>query len=153
MRRVNKMKVILLQDIKGVGKKDQTINASDGYAKNFLMPKNLAVEATPANIKKLERQHAEAAAKAQAELETAQKLGKEIEDKTVNLKVKVGNNGKLFGAVTNKEVAAALKEQFNIDIDKKKIVVDPVKAVGDAEASIKLHPNVTAKLKISVTEA
>lgn len=147
------MKVILLQDIKGVGKKDQTINASDGYAKNFLIPKGLAVEANPANIKKLERQKAEAAAKAEAELEAAQKLGKEIEAKTINVHVKVGNNGKLFGAVTNKEVAAALKEQFNIDIDKKKIVVEPIKAVGDAEASIKLHPNVTAKLKISVSEA
>ena len=147
------MKVILLQDIKGVGKKDQTINASDGYAKNFLIPKGLAVEANPANIKKLERQKAEAAAKAEAELEAAQKLGKEIEAKTINVNVKVGNNGKLFGAVTNKEVAAALKEQFNIDIDKKKIVVEPIKAVGDAEASIKLHPNVTAKLKISVSEA
>lgn len=147
------MKVILLQDIKGVGKKDQTINASDGYAKNFLMPKGLAVEANAANIKKLERQHAEAEAKAQAELEAAQKLGREIESKTINIKVKVGNNGKLFGAVTNKEVSAALKEQFNIDVDKKKIVVDPIKAVGEAEAGIKLHPQVTAKLKIAVTEA
>lgn len=147
------MKVILLQDIKGVGKKDQTINASDGYAKNFLMPKGLAVEANAANIKKLERQKAEAEAKAQAELEAAQNLGKEIESKTIDIKVKVGNNGKLFGAVTNKEVSAALKEQFDIEIDKKKIVVDPIKATGDAEASIKLHPNVTAKLKISVSEA
>lgn len=147
------MKVILLQDIKGVGKKDQTINASDGYAKNFLMPKGLAVEASAANIKKLEKQKAEAEAKAQAELEAAQKLGKEIESKTINIKVKVGNNGKLFGAVTNKEVSAELKDQFNIEIDKKKIVVDPIKSTGDAEASIKLHPNVTAKLKISVTEA
>lgn len=147
------MKVILLQDIKGVGKKDQTINASDGYAKNFLMPKGLAVEASAANIKKLEKQKAEAEAKAQAELEAAQKLGKEIESKTINIKVKVGNNGKLFGAVTNKEVSAELKDQFNIEIDKKKIVVDPIKSTGDAEASIKLHPNVTVKLKISVTEA
>lgn len=147
------MKVILLQDIKGVGKKDQTINASDGYAKNFLIPKGMAVEANQANIKKLEKQKAEAEAKAQAELEAAQKLGKEIESKTIGIKVKVGNNGKLFGAVTNKEVAAALKEQFNIEIDKKKIVVDPIKSIGDAEASIKLHPSVTAKLKISVAEA
>ena len=146
------MKVILLQDIKGVGKKDQIINASDGYAKNFLIPKKMAVEATKVNMDRLERQHADAAAKAQAELEEAQKLGKEIEEKTINIKVKVGNNGKLFGAVTNKEVASALKEQFNIDIDKKKIVVEPIKAVGDSEAAIKLHPQVTAKLKISVSE-
>ena len=146
------MKVILLQDIKGVGKKDQIINASDGYAKNFLIPKKMAVEATKVNMNRLERQHADAAAKAQAELEEAQKLGKEIEEKTINIKVQVGNNGKLFGAVTNKEVASALKEQFNIDIDKKKIVVEPIKAVGDSEAAIKLHPQVTAKLKISVSE-
>lgn len=146
------MKVILLQDIKGVGKKDQIINASDGYAKNFLIPKKMAVEATKVNMNRLERQHADAAAKAQAELEEAQKLGKEIEEKIINIKVKVGNNGKLFGAVTNKEVASALKEQFNIDIDKKKIVVEPIKAVGDSEAAIKLHPQVTAKLKISVSE-
>lgn len=146
------MKVILLQDIKGVGKKEQIINASDGYAKNFLMPKGLAMEASPANMKKLERQKAEQAAKEQAELEAAQNLGKEIETKTVSVKVKVGNNGKLFGAVTNKEVAAALKEQFKIDIDKKKITVDPVKAVGEYEASVKLHPSVTVKLKIAVSE-
>lgn len=146
------MKVILLQDIKGVGKKDQIINASDGYAKNFLIPKKMAVEATKVNMNRLERQHADAAAKAKAELEEAQKLGKEIEEKTINIKVKVGNNGKLFGAVTNKEVAAALKDQFNIDIDKKKIAVEPIKAVGDSEAAIKLHPQVTAKLKISVSE-
>ncbi len=146
------MKVILLQDIKGVGKKEQIINASDGYAKNFLIPKKMAVEANAANVRKLEKQHAEEAAKAQAELEAAQKLAKEIEAKAINIKVKVGSNGKLFGAVTNKEVAASLKEQFNIDIDKKKIAVDPIKSVGDAEASIKLHPQVTAKLKISVSE-
>lgn len=146
------MKVILLQDIKGVGKKDQTINASDGYAKNFLIPKKMAVEATQANINKLEKQHADAEAKALAELEAAKKLASEIEEKTISIKVKVGNNGKLFGAVTNKEVAAELKEKFNIDIDKKKIAVEPIKAVGDAEASIKLHPQVTAKLKISISE-
>lgn len=146
------MKVILLEDVKNVGKKDQTINASDGYAKNYLIPKKLAVEATEANIKKLDRKKADEAAKAQAELEQAQKLGKEIEEKTIDIKVKVGSNGKLFGAVTNKEVAAALKEQFNLDIDKKKITVDPIKSVGDSEASIKLHPQVTAKLKISVSE-
>ncbi|MDO5388813.1 MAG: 50S ribosomal protein L9 [Clostridia bacterium] len=146
------MKVILLQDIKGVGKKDQTINASDGYAKNFLIPKKMAVEANEANIRKLEKQKAEAAARAEAELEAARKLGEEISSKVISLKVKVGNNGKLFGAVTNKEAAAALKEQFNIDIDKKKITVDPIKAVGEAEASVKLHPQVTVKLKISVSE-
>ncbi len=146
------MKVILLQDIKGVGKKDQTINASDGYAKNFLIPKKMAVEANKANINKLEKQQAEAEAKALEELEKAKELAKLIEEKTINIKVKIGNNGKLFGAVTNKEISHELKEQFNIDIDKKKIVVDAIKAVGEAKATIKLHPQVSAELKISVTE-
>ena len=146
------MKVILLQDIKGVGKKDQTINASDGYAKNFLIPKKMAVEANKANINKLEKQQAEAEAKALEELEKAKELAKLIEEKTINIKVKIGNNGKLFGAVTNKEIYHELKEQFNIDIDKKKIVVDAIKAVGEAKATIKLHPQVSAELKISVTE-
>ena len=146
------MKVILLQDIKGVGKKDQTIYASDGYAKNFLIPKKMAVEANKANINKLEKQQAEAEAKALEELEKAKELAKLIEEKTINIKVKIGNNGKLFGAVTNKEISHELKEQFNIDIDKKKIVVDAIKAVGEAKATIKLHPQVSAELKISVTE-
>ncbi len=146
------MKVILLEDVKNVGKKDQTINASDGYAKNYLIPKKLAVEATDANIKKLDRKKADEAAKAAEELEKAKKLCAEIEAKTIDIKVKVGGNGKLFGAVTNKEISAALKEQFDLDIDKKKITVEPIKNVGSSEAVIKLHPQVSAKLKISVSE-
>ncbi len=146
------MKVILLTDIKGVGKKDQTINASDGYAKNFLIPKKFAVEATPANVKKLERQKAEEAAQAQAELEAAQALAKELEKEPVTISVKTGGNGKLFGAVTNKEIGAAIKQQRNIDVDKKKIVADPIKVLGEEEVSIKLHTNVTAKVKVIVSE-
>ncbi len=146
------MKVILLEDVKNVGKKDQTINASDGYAKNYLIPKKLAVEATDANIKKLDRKKADEAARAAEELERARKLCSDIEAKTIDIKVKVGGNGKLFGAVTNKEVSAALKEQFDLDIDKKKITVEPIKNVGSSEAVIKLHPQVSARLKISVSE-
>lgn len=146
------MKVILLEDVKNVGKKDQTINASDGYAKNYLIPKKLAVEATEANIRKLDRKKADEAARAEEELAKAKKLCGEIEAKTIDIKVKVGGNGKLFGAVTNKEISAALKEQFDLDIDKKKITVEPIKTVGSSEAAIKLHPQVNAKLKISVSE-
>lgn len=146
------MKVILLTDIKGVGKKDQTINASDGYAKNFLIPKKFAVEATPANIKKLEKQKADEAAQAQAELEAAQALAKELESKPITISVKTGGNGKLFGAVTNKEISAALKTQRNIDVDKKKIVAEPIKTLGEEEVSVKLHTNVTAKVKVIIAE-
>ncbi len=146
------MKVILLTDIKGVGKKDQTINASDGYAKNFLIPKKFAVEATSANVKKLEKQKADEAAQAQAEFEAAQALAKELESQPVTIGVKTGGNGKLFGAVTNKEISAALKAQRNIDVDKKKIVAEPIKTLGEEEVSVKLHTNVTAKLKVIIAE-
>lgn len=147
------MKVILLQDIKGVGKKDQTINASEGYARNFLFPKNLAVEANANNVKHLENVKKNEAAKLQAELEAAQSLGKDIESKVVKISVKIGNNGKLFGAVTNKEIGIALKEQHNIDIDKKKIVLsDTIKTTGEKNVSVKLHPKVTATLKVLVEE-
>ncbi len=146
------MKVILLTDIKGVGKKDQTINASDGYAKNFLIPKKFAVEATPANVKKLEKQKADEAAQAQAELEAAQALAKELEKEPVTISVKTGGNGKLFGAVTNKEISLALKQQRDLDIDKKKIIAEPIKVLGEEEVSVKLHTNVTAKVKVIVSE-
>lgn len=146
------MKVILLEDIKGVGKKDQIVNASDGYARNFLFAKNKALEATPGNLKALDGKKKAEEAKKQEELEKAQALGKEIEEKTVTVSVKTGENGKVFGSVTNKEIGAALKEQFNLEIDKKKIVVnDTIKTVGEKTVEVKLHPKVTAKLKINVT--
>lgn len=147
------MKVILLQDIKGVGKKDQIINANEGYAKNFLFPKNLAVEANKGNVNHLDNVKKNEEARKQAELEQAQALGKEIESKTITISVKLGNNGKLFGAVTNKEISAALKEQTKLNIDKKKIVLaEPIKTVGEKEVQVKLHPKVSAKLKVNVTE-
>ncbi|MGN1318845.1 MAG: 50S ribosomal protein L9 [Lachnospirales bacterium] len=147
------MKVILLADVKGVGKKEQIVNASEGYAKNFLFPKKLAVEANAGNLKKLDNKHKNEAQKAQEELDSAKALGENIEKLTINIKVKVGNNGKLFGAVTNKEIAQALKEQGGLDIDKKKIVLsDAIKTTGEKEVSVKLHPKVTAKLKVVVAE-
>lgn len=147
------MKVILLEDIKGVGKKNQIVNASDGYAKNFLFPKNLAVEANKSNVNHLDNIKKNEEAKKQAELEKAQELGKELQSKSVNIAVKIGDNGKLFGAVTNKEISAAIKEQAKLDIDKKKIVLsEPIKTVGEKLVEIKLHPKVTAKLKVNVTE-
>ncbi len=147
------MKVILLEDVKGVGKKDDVINANDGYAKNFLFPKNLAVPADKnnlnkvGNIKKLEEE------KRQQEYEEAQELAKKIEANELNLSMKLGNNGKLFGAVTSKELATALKDKFDIKIDKKKIVLaEPIKHLGTQQVGIKIHPKVTAKLKVIITE-
>lgn len=146
------MKVILLQDIKGVGKKDQIINANDGYAKNFLFPRKLAVEAGDNNLKHLDNKKKAEAAQAQALLEEAQALGKKIEAATVKIPVKIGENGKLFGAVTNKEIAAALKAQ-GLDIEKKKIAAEAIKTLGEKTVTVKLHPKVSASLKVIVEEA
>ena len=115
------MKVILLADVKGVGKKDQTINASEGYVKNFLFPRKLAVEANSGNLKKLDNQKKAEDLQRQEELDAAKALGEKIAEQKVVIKVKTGDNGKLFGAVTNKEIAVALKEQTGLAVDKKKI--------------------------------
>ncbi len=145
------MKVILLEDVKGVGKKDECVNASEGYAKNFLFPKKLAVEANAGNVKRLDNKKKAEAEQARELLENAKELAKKVEEVTVNISVKIGSNGKLFGAVTNKEIAAALLSQSGLDIDKKKIVLsEPIKELGEKEASVKLHPQVTAKLKVKV---
>ena len=148
------MKVILQQDVKGQGKKGQMIEASDGYARNFLLPKKLAVPATSENINTMKQQEKakraqEAAEKAEAEA-TAQRL-KEI---TVQIKAKAGNGGRLFGAVTSKEISDALSEQFGISIPKAKIVQDePIKAFGGYDLKCKLGYEVVGTLKVMVTEA
>ena len=148
------MKVILQQDVKGQGKKGQMIEASDGYARNFLLPKKLAVPATAENIITMKQQEKakraqEAAEKAEAEA-TAQRL-KEI---TVQIKAKAGNGGRLFGAVTSKEISDALSEQFGISIPKAKIVQDePIKAFGGYDLKCKLGYEVVGTLKVMVTEA
>lgn len=146
------MKVILLEDVKGVGKKDQIINANDGYAKNFLLPKKLAVLADKNNLTKMDNIKKIEDAKKQEEYEKAVALGKEIEAKNLQLNVKLGTNGKLFGTVTNKEISGALKQQ-NIDIDKKKIILSsPIKTLGEKEVTVKLHPKVSVTLKITINE-
>ena len=146
------MKMILLQDVKSVGKKGDLINASEGYAKNFLLPRKLAVEATKSNLNDYElKQKAE---RKQEELEKAQATAKELEDKVVTIKVKTGGNGKLFGSVTNKEVAEEIVKQTKLDIDKKKVSIgDPIKMLGERTAVIKLHPKVTAEVKVKIVEA
>ena len=129
------MKMILLQDVKSIGKKGDLINASEGYAKNFLLPRKLAVEATKSNLNDYELKQKAEAKRKQEELEKAQATAKELEDKVVTIKVKTGGNGKLFGSVTNKEVAEEIVKQTRLDIDKKKVSIgDPIKMLGERTA-------------------
>lgn len=147
------MKVILLDDVKGVGKKGQLVNASDGYAKNFLFPKKLALEATPANMNELALKKKAEDKKRQEEYEEAVALKERLEEKSVFVSVKTGENGKLFGSVTNKEIAAALEAQTGLKIDKKKIILeDSIKMVGKRHVTVKLHPKVTAELAVEIKE-
>ncbi len=147
------MKVILLQDVKNVGKKGQIINAKDGYANNFLFPKNLAIEATDVNLKNLEHAKKKKEEKENEILEEAKILEQELLEKTIVIKSKTGENGKLFGSITTKEISDLLEEEHGIVIDKKKFELDEtIKSVGEYYAKIKLHPTVNAKLKVIVTE-
>lgn len=145
------MNVILLQDIKGVGKKGDLLNASDGHARNYLIPRKLAVEATKSNLNELELKQKSLENKRQQELLEAQELAKTLEEKVIKIEVKIGENGKLFGSVTNKEIAEALSKQAGINIDKKKIVLEePIKNIGDITVGLKIHPKVTARLKVQI---
>lgn len=148
------MKVILLQDDKTLGKKGEVINAKEGYARNFLFPKKIAVEATPANMKVLENQKKLQAEKEQEILDEAKKLEEELMKITLVIKTKAGENGKLFGSITTKEIAELLKETHNIDIDKRKLELeDSIKALGNYTVKAKLHAKVTAKINVIVTNA
>ena len=148
------MRVILLEDVKSVGKKGELVNTSDGYAKNFLFPKKLAVEATKSNLNDFELKQKAEAKRKKEEFEQAQATAKELENKTVTVKVKTGENGKLFGSVTNKEVAEEIVKQTGLNIDKKKVSIgDPIKMVGERTAVIKLHPKVSAEITIKIVEA
>ena len=145
------MKVILLQDVKNMGKAGNVVNVSDGYARNFLIPKGLVKEATPANMKELERIKAANAAILAENLESAQALEKKIAMLRVNIKTKGGEGGRLFGSITAKDIADALQQQHGIEIDKKKFVLEsPIKQTGEHEVEIKLFTNVTAKLRVIV---
>jgi large subunit ribosomal protein L9 len=145
------MKVILKSDVKGVGKKGEVVNASDGYARNFLFPRNLAVEATEGSMKTLEAQRAKEAQKKAEELAAAKELAKKISGLNLKIEVKMGENGKLFGSITSKDIAERVREQFDLDIDKKKIAMDEaIKVAGEYEVEIKVYPEVAAKLKVSI---
>ena len=145
------MKVILKADIKGVGKKDQVINASDGYARNFLFPKNLAVEANAENMSKLKAKQDSNAFKKSQEKEEAQKIADKLSKILMKVQVKAGENGKIFGGVSSKEIAENLEKQYNIKVDKKKIdLKETIKTLGMFTIEIKLYEGVDGKLKIDV---
>ena len=146
------MKVILLKDIKGTGKKGEVINAADGYARNFLFPRKLAEEASDVNMHILNKKAETERKKKTAEIEEAQKLANEIKDKVVKIIGKAGENGKLFGAITTKDIATALNKQYNLDIDKKKLVADTIKLLGTYEVEVKVYPEISTKIKVLVCE-
>ena len=145
------MKVILLQDVKSLGKKGDTVNVNDGYARNYIIPKKLGVEATGANVNDLKLQKANQAKVEKEQLEEAKALGEKIESLMITIPIKVGEGGRAFGAVTGKEIAKALSDQHQIEVDKKKIVLpDSIKGAGEFDVPIKLHPKVTCKSKVFV---
>ena len=148
------MKVILLEDVKALGKKGQIVNVNDGYARIFILPKKLGLEANNKNLNDLKLKKANDEKIAQEQLEEAQELGKKIEAGKVELAIKVGEGGRTFGSVSTKEIAAAVKEQMGYDIDKKKIQLkEAIKALGTHNVPVKLHTKVTAELKVVVKEA
>jgi len=147
------MKVILLENIKGVGKKDEVIQASDGYARNYLFPKKLALEANNENMAKLKAKQASNAHKKEVEKQEAQTIAKKIQTIQLAIKVKAGENGKIFGGVTAKEIAEALKKEHNIEIDKKKITLkETIKTIGTTKVEIKLYEGVMAHLTVKTIE-
>ena len=147
------MKVILQQDVKGQGKKGQLIEASDGYARNFLLPRKLAVPATAENLNTMKQQEKAKKAQEAAEKAEAQAVAEKLKEAVVKLTAKAGSGGRLFGAVTSKEISDALKEQYGLDVAKTKIVQDePIKAFGTYELKVKLGYEVTGTLKVMVAE-
>ena len=145
------MKVILLDNIKGVGKKDEIINASDGYARNFLFPKKLAVEANNENMSKLKAKKQSEQYKKDVNKENAEKIAKKLDNITLTIKVKAGENGKIFGGVSAKDISEAFEKQHNIKIDKKKIdLKETIKTLGIHTVSIKLFEGVIGKIKVDV---
>lgn len=143
------MKVILLEDVKSLGKKDEIVNVNDGYARNYILPKKLGLEATPANLNALKLQKANEKKLEEERYQDALAVKAKIESMKVEIKVKVGDNGKLFGAISSKEVAAEVSKKYGIEIDKKKLqLADGMKSLGEYTCKVKLHPKVAADLKV-----
>lgn len=147
------MKVILKQDVKALGKKDQLVDVSDGYARNFLLPRGLAMEATADNINVMNQKNVSEQHKKDKALAQAKELAAKLNDMTVVIKTKAGENGKLFGSITTKEIADKLKEQHHLDVDKKKMNMDEViKSLGTTTVEAKLHPGVSAKFTVKIVQ-
>ena len=148
------MKVILLEDVKALGKKGQVVNVSDGYARNLLLPKKLGVEATGKNMNDLKLQKAHEDKVAQENMDAAKAFAEELKDKQVTVGIKVGEGGRTFGSISAKEIAEAAKAQLGYELDKKKLQLSaPIKELGTTMVPIKLHPKVTGELKVVVKEA
>lgn len=144
------MKVILLADVKGVGKKGDVVNASDGYARNFLFPKKLAQEATEGNLHVLNAKKETERRKKMAEMEEALALAEKLKGKEIKMAAKTGEHGRLFGAVTSKDISELIKKQYNVAIDKKKIVMDTLKQTGIYDIEVKIYPEVSTKMKVVI---
>lgn len=148
------MKVILLEDVKSLGKKGQIVNVSDGYARNMILPKKLGVEATSKNLNDLKLRKANEEKVAQENLDAAKAFAEELSTKEVILTLKVGEDGRTFGSVSSKEISEAAKKQLNLDIDKKKLQMEnPIRNLGVTNVPVRLHPKVTGSLKVWVKEA
>ena len=145
------MKVILLEDVKSLGKKGEIVNVNDGYARNFILPKKLGLQATSKNLNDLKLQKQNDEKVAQEKLDAAKALAEEIKEKSITVKIQAGVEGKVFGSISSKEIATEAKKQLNMDIDKKKIVIpDAIKSLGTYNVNIKLHKDVTATLAVKV---
>lgn len=148
------MEVVLLQDVKALGKKGEIVKVNDGYARNFILPKKLGLEANSKNLNDLKLQKANSDRIAAENLAAAQELAKKLEATSVALSIKAGAGGRAFGSVSGKEIAAAIENQLGLSVDKKKLVLqEPLKTFGTHEVPVKLHKDVTAKLSVKVTEA
>lgn len=148
------MKVILLEDVKALGKKGEVVNVSDGYARNFILPKKLGLEANQKNMNELKLKKAHEEKLAEARYEEAKALAEKLGAGEITLKVKTGEGGKIFGSVSSKEIAAEAANQLGLEIDKKKVQLgEPIKTLGAHTVSVKLHPKVAAQLKVRVEEA
>lgn len=147
------MKVILLQDVKSLGKKDDIVEVNEGYARNYILPKKFGVEANGKNLNDIKLKKANEEKKAAERLNEAKEYAKEVESKTVIVKIKTGEGGKIFGSVSSKEIATEAKAQHGMELDKKKIqLAEPVKSLGTVKVPVKLHPQVTAELTVKVVE-
>jgi large subunit ribosomal protein L9 len=153
-RKLRIMDIVLLEDVKALGKKGQIVKVNDGYARNFILPKKLGVEATTKNLNDLKLQKANDARLAAEQLAAAKELAKKVEASPVTVSIKAGEGGRTFGSVSTKEIGKAVSDQLKLDIDKKKMVLtDPIKTLGTFEVPVKLHKDVTAKLTVKVVEA